>query len=279
VPRRARRDGAHVKPASRAQALTARGFARAMQRDFTGAIADLDAALRENPNLAAAYYYRGPAAIPQAAQLPPGQCSANDITHQERIAGCTSAIESDKLSGWTLKTAYCNRGYALTELGEYDRVIADSNALISVDPKAACAYLNRGRAWYYKNDLERAIADHTHTITLDPTFHEAHANRAAAYHRQLDFARAVADYDVAIKINPDIAMYHKDRANSLYYMQEYARANADLARAIELDPTDVELYYRRGNNYTGLGEFDRAIADFTRQSSSPPTSRASCTHA
>jgi hypothetical protein len=65
-------------------------------------------------------------APPKPAQLPPGQCSANDISHEEeeeeRVAGCTEVIESGKTRGWTLKTAYCNRGYALTELREYDRV-------------------------------------------------------------------------------------------------------------------------------------------------------------
>src|SRR5262245_18364917 len=35
-----------------------------------------------------------------------------------------------------LKVAYCNRGYALTELGEYDRVITDSDALIAINPQA-----------------------------------------------------------------------------------------------------------------------------------------------
>ena len=99
---------------------------------------------------------------PESAQLPPGPCSGEPETtsHQDRIKGCTEVIDSGSLNGWTLKTAYCNRGYALTELGEYDRVIADSDALLRSTRMLACAYLNRGRAWYYKNDLDRAIADY-----------------------------------------------------------------------------------------------------------------------
>ena len=83
--------------------------------------------------------------IPEAAQLPPGDCSAGVIAHEERIAGCTAVIDSGKLSGWTLKVAYCNRGYSLTELRQYDEVIADSNKLIALMPDSACAYLNRAR--------------------------------------------------------------------------------------------------------------------------------------
>jgi tetratricopeptide (TPR) repeat protein len=112
-------------------------------------------------------------ALPDSARLPPGACSANDISHEERIAGCTAVIESGQLTGWTLKTAYCNRGYALTELGQYDRVIADADAAIRLDDKLACAHLNRGRAWYYKHDLDRAIADYTQAVKSDGRFHEA----------------------------------------------------------------------------------------------------------
>src|SRR5215813_13660010 len=79
---------------------------------------------------------------PKAVQLPSGLCSANDITHEQRIAGCTASIESGTLTGWPLKVAYCNRGYALTGLGEYDRVITDSDALIAINPQAGQGFEN-----------------------------------------------------------------------------------------------------------------------------------------
>jgi tetratricopeptide (TPR) repeat protein len=140
-------------------------------------------------------------------QLPSGLCSANDITHEQRIAGCTASIESGTLTGWPLKVAYCNRGYALTELGEYDRVITDSDALIAINPQAGCGYLNRARAWYYKDDLDRAIADYTQAITFEPRLHEAYASRGTAYFDRREFGKAIADYNAAISIDsacPDV---------------------------------------------------------------------------
>jgi len=355
------------EPVTRAQALASRGFARLMQKDVTGAIADFDESLRVHPS-ATAYSYRGsiqvqlkqydraiadldraieldPAnaslyqtrsyahsrlgdhhraiadmtktielrpnakseymlraisyeragetdkaiadyqkaltlnpdsefirralatiggAAPEEVQLPPGQCSANDITHEERVAGCTEAIDSGKLTGWTLKTAYCNRGFALHELGEFDRIIAESNTLIGIDAKAACAYLNRGRALYYKKDINRAIADYTQTIKLDPEFHEAYANRGTAYHERRDYKEAIANYDAAIKINPDIAMYFSDRGNSRMQMGDNNRAIADLTRAIEIEPDYVNAYVRRGYAFMAIADLDRAEADFTK---------------
>jgi tetratricopeptide (TPR) repeat protein len=296
-------ESSRAKPAARAQALVARGFGYVSQKDFDRALADFDAAIRNNPKLATAYYYRGalqverdpkraladlskaislnpkdadyfrqrssvyvkrkeyPRAIadlttaiglakkpareyflrggayedmgqrdkaiadfqaslildpdndvlrrhlvhlggeiPKAVQLPPDLCSANDITHEQRIAGCTASIESGTLAGWSLKVAYCNRGYALTELGEYDRVITDSDALIAINPEAGCGYLNRARAWYYKRNLDRAVDDYTQAITFEPGLHEAYASRGTAYFDRREFGKAVADYNAAISI-------------------------------------------------------------------------------
>ena len=39
-------------------------------------------------------------------------CSANDITHEQRNCGLHREYELGTLTGWPLKVAYCNRGYA-----------------------------------------------------------------------------------------------------------------------------------------------------------------------
>ena len=356
-----------AKPAARAQALMARGFGYVLQKDLDRALADFDAAIRNNPKLATAYYYRGairverdpkraladinkaislnpkdadyfrqrssmyvkrkdyPRAIadlttaiglakkptreyslrgvayedigqrdkaiadfqvslvldpdnyvlrrhivhlggeiPKAVQLPSGLCSANDITHEQRIAGCTASIESGTLTGWPLKVAYCNRGYALTALGEYDRVITDSDALIAINPQAGCGYLNRARAWYYKHDLDRAIADYTQAITFDSRLHEAYYSRGTAYFDRREFSKAIADYNAAISINSDIPMYFSDRGNTRYAMGDYQSAIADYNRAIEVDPDYSQAYARRGWAFLYLDELAKAEADFDK---------------
>lgn len=360
-------ESGRAKPAARAQALMARGFGYILQKDVDHALADLDAAIRANPKLATAYYYRGailterdpkralsdlskaialnpkdadyfrqrssaflkrkdyPRAladlttaiglakdpkslyflrgaayedigqkdkaiadfqasllldpdndmlrrhlhhmggeIPKAVQLPSGLCSANDITDEQRIEGCTASIESGTLTGWPLKVAYCNRGYALTELGEYDRVITDSDALIAINPQAGCGYLNRARAWYYKDDLDRAIADYTQAITFDPRLHEAYASRGTAYFDRREFGKAIADYNAAIRLDSRVPMYFSDRGNTRYVMGDYQSAIADYNRAIEVDPAYQQAYARRGWAYLQLEDFGKAEADFDK---------------
>jgi tetratricopeptide (TPR) repeat protein len=232
--------------------LRAIEYERAEQYDK--AIADYQKALEIDPD--DSYARRFLAGLggtpPESASLPPGPCSGEVATtsHHDRIKGCTDLIESGTYSGWTLKTAYCNRAYALTELGEYDRVVADSDALLKINENASCAYQNRGRAWYYKKDLDRAIADYTRAIEIEPKFLEAFASRGTAYHDRFEFDLAVADYDTALRIEPDDKDVQAWRANSLRLKQVYADAIADTAR--QTSP---------------------------RQSSSSRTSRAICTPA
>jgi tetratricopeptide (TPR) repeat protein len=251
-----------------ADQYVARGieYERAEQNDK--AIADYRKALEIDPddNYARRFLAELGGTPPDSAKLPAGLCSgaADTTSHEDRIKGCTEAIDSGTYSGWTLKTAYCNRAYALTELGDYDGVIADSDALLKINAHASCAYQNRGRAWYYKKDLDRAIADYNRAIELEPKFVEALASRGTAYHDRFEFDLAVADYDQALRIAPDDKDVQAWRANSLNMKGAYAETFADMAREIEPIPDNADRFRDRGIVLAARGQLDRALADFTQ---------------
>jgi len=52
-------ESGRAKPMARGQALVAPGFGYVLQKDLDNALTDFSAAIRQNPKLATAYYYRG----------------------------------------------------------------------------------------------------------------------------------------------------------------------------------------------------------------------------
>jgi tetratricopeptide (TPR) repeat protein len=100
----------------------------------------------------------------------------------EALSDCSKAIEIDpKVAQAFIKRGFVwqargaknapasfDRGYVWQAKGEYDKVIADYNEAIRLDPKLVRAFVNRGSAWLIKGDNDKAIADYDEAIRLDP---------------------------------------------------------------------------------------------------------------
>ena len=52
------------------------------------------------------------------------------------------------------------RGYAYSELGQWDKAIADYSRALEIDPDYATVYFSRGFAYRNINQWDRAIADY-----------------------------------------------------------------------------------------------------------------------
>src|SRR4051794_32316554 len=93
-------------------------------------------------------------ALPVAAQAEDGPawqvCVGASTTPDGRVAACSAVIDSKTETGKRLAGAYCNRGEALTEKGEFDRALADLDEAIRLDPDYACPHSNRGRVFALK---------------------------------------------------------------------------------------------------------------------------------
>jgi tetratricopeptide (TPR) repeat protein len=79
--------------------------------------------------------------------------------------------------------AYCNRGRAKYDKGDYHSALDDHTKAIEIDPRNASAYYNRGRAKVDKGDYDGAIADCTKAIRDRPaisTSFNARAKRLVA---------------------------------------------------------------------------------------------------
>jgi tetratricopeptide (TPR) repeat protein len=137
------------QPATAAD-LTQRGREYLWSRHFKLALADFDAALKLDPDFAAAYAAR--------AQLWFGQ---RELV--KTIADCTEAIRLNP----KLVDAWKFRGMAHAERREPEKAIADYTKALELNPNDAWTYLYR--SWMYRNvgDAERAEADYRRAVELD----------------------------------------------------------------------------------------------------------------
>ena len=90
---------------------------------------------------------------------PTERCSDRDDSPDDRIAACTSILNSGRASGSTLVTAHINRGAAHARKGDYERAAADFSAAICTDPNNARAYRGRANAQARIHKFDQAIDD------------------------------------------------------------------------------------------------------------------------
>ena len=155
----------------------------------------------------------------------------------QRIAACTSMLNSGRLHGKQEGIAYELRGLAYLDRGDIAHAIADLNQAITLAPDFAPAYQNRGNAWYARGNYGQAIADYDTAIKLDPKAPAPYVNRATV-RRDLGYVDgALEDYQKAIGLGGDSARLYGGRAQLYLRQRDYAHALADFDHALKLEPS------------------------------------------
>jgi tetratricopeptide (TPR) repeat protein len=218
-----------------------RGLAHLDRIELNDAIADFNAAIRLDPDFAAAYDARG-----VAFRFRPDRA----------ILDFDDAIRLDPNSA----KAYAHRGGAYLAKGDVDRAMADLNKAIELDPNNAEAYRTRGAAYRRKGDLDGAIAEYSEAIRLDPTDKYAYLTRGGAYQAKGDLDHAIADYDEAIRLGPFSHAYEV-RGSAYRAKGDFDRAIADYDEAIRRNPRDATAFHGRGLARQAKGDAAGGTAD------------------
>ena len=228
-----------------AEAYFYRGNLFVERKDYDSAIADYSDAIRIDPNIRNAYYNRGKA-----------YSDKDDLDHA--IIDYTSAIRVDP----NYADAYNNRGLAYFDKGDLDRAVADYTSAIRINPNDAYAHYNRGYAYYINGDMDSAILDYTSAIRIDPNYSDAYNNRGNVYSDKSDLDLAIADYTSSIRIDPNNAMAYHNRGWSYRNQGNLDLAIADYTSAIRIYPNFASAYFNRGYTYYEVGNISNAISDF-----------------
>jgi tetratricopeptide (TPR) repeat protein/V8-like Glu-specific endopeptidase len=222
------------------------------KKDYLGALADYNSAIQLNPNMAAAYNYRG------------GLRSGRLKDYPRALADYNSAIQLEPKNG----IFYSNRGHLKEDkLSDIKGAFADYNLAIQLSPDNAIAYANRGYLKAYRlRDYQGGLADLDRAIVLNPYNAISYNSRGAIKSDYLtDYRGGLADLERAIGLNPNDAIYYNNRGLILAIKLKDMRGYNDFNRAIELDPNLAIAYSNRGIvNVELRKEYQMGLVDFNR---------------
>ena len=214
-------------------AYFARGAARIATGDLQGAMADLNEAIRLNPEY-----------IESAAYSLRGSLHSQQGDLKGAIADLNEAVRLDPKDVDNLK----KRGEVRFQQKDYKGALADFNEAIRLKPKDAEAIKLRGTARFLQQDYKGAIADLNEALRLKP--------EDAGTKKLLMAATRL------LQLKPGDVDAIKARGGIRLLQQDYKGAVADFSEVIRLKPDDTEAYYNRGQAQAQLKDYKKAIADY-----------------
>ncbi|MDF5709079.1 MAG: trypsin-like peptidase domain-containing protein [Nostoc sp. S4] len=215
-----------VKKNPSSWAYFARGAGRFGTKDLQGALADLNEAIRLNPEY-----------IEDTAYSVRGSIRAQQGDLKGAIADLNEAVRLDSEDANNFK----NRGEIRFQLKDSQGAIADFNEAIRLKPKYVEALKARGAVRFLQKDYKGAMADLNEALRLKPEDTETIKLRGEVRFQQKDPQGAIADFSEAIRLEPKNFEAFKARGAALFLQQDYKGAVADLNQALRLKPEDAEI--------------------------------------
>ncbi len=176
------------------------------------AIADADEALKANPDIADPYYVKARAAIYKK-------------NYPEAIKNYTEII---KLQPVKELPARMERADVYTELGEYDKAVADYDFLAKAEPKDETIYHHRSGVYLKMHNYDKAVADLQKFVQLSP---------------------------------PKDTLALLSLGDGLFEARHYQEAVKTYSKAIQLDDTSPTLFEARAKAYEKCNNAESAKED------------------
>lgn len=191
-----------------------RGNAKLDIKDYYGAIADHNRAIRLTPTDPDPWYNRG--------------CVKLQLKNYK---GAISDFSKSLSLSTKFTRAFINRGMAKSYIKDFQGAIEDFNEVLKYDSKNIYAYYNRGRVLLNIKKENEAFSDFTKVIELDPNDAMSYFYRATS---TTDYSKAIKDYDKALILYPDFPEAYYNRGIAKKMIKNYYGALNDLNTAIEI---------------------------------------------
>ena len=198
------------------------------------------------------------------------QCESQaDISPDQRIQYCTSALDSGKLKVDAQAMALKFRAFAYNGKQDYDHAIQDCTQSINLNSNDAETFGIRGSAYLDKGDYDHTIQDLNEAVRLNTSDPSVFFSLAAAYSGKGDYDLAIKNYGEAIQLDPNWpeALW---RRGFLWIMQGNPTAAAkDLSEAVRQKPDYSDAIMNLAWAHFLGGDFAAAQTDLSRLSIYP----------
>ena len=268
----------------RADFYNNRGNALRKTRAFDLAIADLDQAIKLEPNYSSAYWTRGliyrdkgdkeKAAddYKKALSLNPSEDAKKEIEALLKEVTPEDASQPTTSSQATpqQQAGAGNSGNATDDTAngkepeptQGSKVLKSTEEILADPDFKACQALGSSKV----ANCDRAIASGKFA---GPALALIYSNRGFGKSSAHNEDGALEDFNKAIEIDPDIAVSYNNRGQIYLNRKEYDRAIADFSKSIELNAHPVP-FESRGRAYWWKGDLEHAAADFEKSLSLNP---------
>ena len=217
------------------------------------ALAEERAALRLQPDLAAADFYAGKAALQLGRDADAARYfeatlrTAPDyaMAHVElgnlalragRFADACDHYEAVLRQLPQFAPVHYNLAMARLQMGRPDEAVAEFEATLRLQPTMAAASYNLGTVLLSLGRLPQAQAQFERTLQLDPDNSAAHNNLANILVRAGRWAEAVDHYRAALRSDPANVAAHCNLGTALWQLQRLPEARNQFEAALRLQP-------------------------------------------
>jgi tetratricopeptide (TPR) repeat protein len=255
-----------------AEAHRLRGTAYAALFNTPEGIADLEEAIRLNPDDYEAYFTLGMVYLRDEKFTEATDQLRKSIEHYKPKPG---QDDSPYLQGYlTLSSAYVEQGKATKDeaakKAAFQAAVDTAKDLLAqydeknpnLGPYRAAVLYSRGVGERMLGQLGKAVHTFSEAIQLNPELSEAYFRRGICFHLLGEDKMAIADFVRSANIN-----FTDPRANlwegfTHAKQGDYHEALRAYGNAIAASDRYIPAYVNRGLAYMNLGEYDKAVADF-----------------
>lgn len=234
----------YVMLVSRADLFNRRGQTYLQINQPAKALADHDAAIKAEPDLARSYNYRALVKM-----------------SQQNVDGALSDLNLALSKDSRYADAFRNRAQVWRQRGKQDAALADQTKLIALLPKEAAPLVERAQTFFAMRDAEAALADLKAALALDPQFIPGYITRAELLLALNQPAEAMKDANRVTELDKKNVWGYIYRAEALISQKQFDAALKEYATIAKLEPGNPAVNYHRGRIHVMKGDYTAAEAD------------------